>query len=228
MEIPWSQFKFHSLKIFHLVMKGMIPPNIKHQFVKMLSPRYVLVRSAFVDANTIYFHVQSHKTGKALISYDILNREFNLIGSLHQGRMMGINTETVFTFYDNEVKANSLSDIRSCSENPISIYLNDDIFDEECVECKSSLLEWFEFAQTHHIPVKLFLEDTSWFGKKEVTAESVHNIQDWDMWGEISYTKECTNCFESEISIQISDSDKIIRLPTPISTAQNHFSCLRD
>lgn len=205
-----------------------VPPNLRHQFVKNLSPAYVLIRSAFIDGSIIYFHVQSFKNGNALIYYDVNKSEFMLIGTLQLGTIMGIHNETVFTFYKGEVIANSLADIRSCSEESISIFLSDDALKKNCHECSSSLNEWLEFASTNYIPIKIFIEDTSWFGKKNVTANSIHKVQELGIWGEINYTKECSTCFESEISVQLPDSEKLVPLPASLPNAQKHFSCLRD
>jgi hypothetical protein len=222
--IPFiEEFSLGDLRNDHTV-----PPNLRHQFVENLSPAYVLIRSTFIDGNIIYFHVQSFKNGNALISYDVTKREFMLIGTLRLGKIMGIHNETVFTFYKGEVIANSLADIRSCSEKSLSIFLSADASKKDCHECSSSLNEWFEFANTNYIPVKIFIEDTSWFGKMNVTANSIQKIQDWGIWGEINYTKECNTCFESEISVQLPDSEKLIPLPASLPIAQKHFSCLRD
>jgi len=205
-----------------------VPPNLRHQFVENLSPAYVLIRSALIDGNFIYFHIQSFKNGNALISYDVTKREFMLIGTLQLGTIMGMQNETVFTFYEDEVIANFLTDIRSCSEESLSIFVSDDASKKDCHECNSSLNEWLEFANTNYIPIKIFIEDTSWFGKKNITANSIHKIQDWGIWGEINYTKECSICFESEISVQLPDSESFIPLPASLSNTKKHFSCLRD
>lgn len=223
-KIPFiEEFSIGDLRNNHTV-----PPNLRHQFVENLSPAYVLVRSTLIDGNVIYFHVRSFKNGNALISFDVTKKEFILIGTFQLGTIMGMQNETVFTFYKDEVIENSLADIRNCSEQPLSIFLSDAAEKKDCHECNSSLNEWLEFANTNYIPVKIFIEDTSWFGKKNVTAKTIHKIQDWGIWGEINYTKECSICFESEISVQLPDSESYIPLPVSLSNAQKHFSCLGD
>lgn len=192
-------------------------------------PKYQLVKSAFLYNDMAYFHVKSIQSGNLLISYNLDNKTFKKIGTLSQGTMIAVDGDTVFTIVDGDVIKNSMGQIAECSQESITFYLSNNAFEEQCSMCTSSFYEWYDFANESNIPVKIILEDDSWFGSKRVDTEIIEKLIQWNVWGEIEYKKDCKECFDGSLKSQIINDKKAkeyVTFPAPIEKLKNNLRCL--
>jgi len=203
-------------------------PGMKIFWKKKIMPKYELIKALSLDSGNVYFQVHSYKIGNALIRYNLSEDRFDRIGGLSQGRLIAVSGDTVYTLNDNKIKRTTIPRIRSCSENEIIFYLSADAFGEQCTSCSDSFFDWYSYAKHHNIPVKLVLEDDSWFGKKGIEDIPLEKIKQWNLWGTIKYQKECRNCFDSFIKVRIktsTKSSKVYAFPKNISVLKNRIDC---
>jgi hypothetical protein len=54
------------------------------------------------------------------------------------------------------------------------------------VICSESFYGWIDYAEDNYIPVKIVIEDDSWFGNNEVDIEIINHLKQNNIWGAVS------------------------------------------
>ncbi|GEM_PF-1856622 len=201
-------------------------PMMKVVWKKKIMPEYMLIKSLSIDEEHIYIQVYSYKLGESLIRYDIQKDAFEHLGALTQGKLAAVARDTVYTLDNLDTKNTTINSITSCSGDQVSFYFNSDVFKESCTTCTDSFFNWYNYLSKHNIPVAINLEDDSWFGEKEIDSQTLNNLSQWNIWGEIGFKDECKGCFDTSISAQIYSSDKYYSFPEPISTLKKRLQCI--
>jgi len=206
-------------------------PGMDIFWKKKIMPEYMLIKSGYLDEQKMYFQVHSYKEGNALLVYDIAKDRFSKIGSLSNGKLLAVDDSTVFTMDGTNVHKTSISKIQSCSNSNVTFYLGEGALNEQCSTCRDSFFKWYNYLQKNNIPIRIVLEDNSWFGEHEVSAETMGVLKQWNLWGEIRYNQDCENCFESSLSAVINGGDKteeIHSFPASISVLKEKLYCVQE
>ncbi|GAA5521081.1 hypothetical protein LQ318_05010 [Aliifodinibius salicampi] len=206
-------------------------PIAKIFWKEKIMPEYILITSAYLEDHMLYVQVHSYKLGDVLISYNIQTDRFRERGALSNGELLAVDGDTVYTMDGTDIQTTLLSDIGSCRDEMVSFYFGQGVFEEDCTRCQESLLKWYDYARENNIPIQLVLEDDSWFGAKEVNAQTLGNIKAWDLWGAVSYKKGCDDCFETSISARISSDHKtseFYSLPAPLPSFKEELQCMQE
>lgn len=206
-------------------------PIAKNLWKEKIMPQYMLITSAYPDGNTLYIQVHSYQSGDVLFVYNVQTDTFTKAGSLTNGKLIAVSGDTVYTLNETEIIRTSLSGIRSCRDEAVSFYFSNEVFDEGCDRCNESLLEWYGYARSNNIPVRIVLEDDSWFGKKEVGVQTLDHLKQWDLWGAIGYQKNCDGCFDSLLSARVTsgqETSEYYTFPAPLPSFKKELHCIAE
>ncbi|MEX0608426.1 MAG: hypothetical protein WD016_03670 [Balneolaceae bacterium] len=204
---------------------------IRNRFKYEKIANYELVKS-IIASNTsdkIIFNISSYKMGNSLFEFDLSKQTFSIIGAFHYEKAIGMDANQIYYLDENVIAKTTLSSIRACANDTLEVFISS--FNQQCSTCKESLNELFEVAKQYHVPVNIFVKDSSWFSSadEEDYREAAEHLSEWGIWGSIKFTDECNDCFNSNISVRfVTDSQKssIKRLPVDKSIIHKSFSCI--